>query len=275
MNTQFRGLPASIRAVRSGADRLSPGPRADPRQSRGASYGGVDPAVVNWRPPGSLAAAFAAASCAFSVCCAASMSSGGGGRCRWRVLVPSPPPSLARPGQTPAADRLPPSCRAVQHQAGECWSWNLLEAELGGNSDHHDCPMLPVLAVRRGGRSVMHAACRYQMTVDFSIVVGFRWWASRAGRHTLPSIGPGDDAGAGGADRTGTPKALPRDCLSCAGVPRLVSAVRAFFDARGYVEVETPCAVPAPGEEVHLAAFATERVRADRDAGSAVAAHQP
>jgi lysyl-tRNA synthetase class 2 len=41
---------------------------------------------------------------------------------------------------------------------------------------------------------------------------------------------------------------------------RLVQAVRAFFDARGYVEVETPYAVTAPGEEVHLAAFRTEQV---------------
>ncbi len=40
---------------------------------------------------------------------------------------------------------------------------------------------------------------------------------------------------------------------------RLAAAVRAFFDARGYVEVETPYAVPAPGEEVHLSAFATAR----------------
>jgi lysyl-tRNA synthetase class 2 len=39
---------------------------------------------------------------------------------------------------------------------------------------------------------------------------------------------------------------------------RLAAAVRAFFDARGYLEVETPYAVPTPGEEVHLSAFATE-----------------
>jgi lysyl-tRNA synthetase class 2 len=43
----------------------------------------------------------------------------------------------------------------------------------------------------------------------------------------------------------------------------LTKAVRAFFDAGGYVEVETPYAVSAPGEEVHLAAFATERVAPD------------
>lgn len=40
---------------------------------------------------------------------------------------------------------------------------------------------------------------------------------------------------------------------------RLVQATRAFFDARGILEVETPYAVPAPGEEVHLRAWRTER----------------
>jgi len=44
---------------------------------------------------------------------------------------------------------------------------------------------------------------------------------------------------------------------------RLAAAVRAFFDARGYLEVETPYAVAAPGEEVHLSAFATERIAPD------------
>ncbi len=41
---------------------------------------------------------------------------------------------------------------------------------------------------------------------------------------------------------------------------RLTAAVRAFFDSRGYLEVETAYAVGTPGEEVHLDAFATERV---------------
>ena len=40
----------------------------------------------------------------------------------------------------------------------------------------------------------------------------------------------------------------------------LSAAVRAFFSARGYTEVETPYAVPVPGEEVHLGTFRTERV---------------
>ena len=37
----------------------------------------------------------------------------------------------------------------------------------------------------------------------------------------------------------------------------LTTATRAFFTARGYTEVETPYAVPTPGEEVHLRAFPT------------------
>jgi len=43
----------------------------------------------------------------------------------------------------------------------------------------------------------------------------------------------------------------------------LTQAVRAFFAARGYTEVETPYAVPAPGEEVHLNAFRTIRKQPD------------
>lgn len=43
----------------------------------------------------------------------------------------------------------------------------------------------------------------------------------------------------------------------------LTQATRAFFTARGFTEVETPCAVPAPGEEVHLRTFATTREATD------------
>ncbi len=44
---------------------------------------------------------------------------------------------------------------------------------------------------------------------------------------------------------------------------RLTADTRAFFEACGYTEVETPYAVPAPGEEVHLRAFATSREHTD------------
>jgi lysyl-tRNA synthetase class 2 len=43
----------------------------------------------------------------------------------------------------------------------------------------------------------------------------------------------------------------------------LAQGTRAFFTARGYTEVETPYAVTAPGEEVHLRAFATSRDHPD------------
>jgi lysyl-tRNA synthetase class 2 len=43
----------------------------------------------------------------------------------------------------------------------------------------------------------------------------------------------------------------------------LTAATRAFFIGRGYSEVETPYAVRAPGEEVHLRTFRTMRERTD------------
>ena len=43
----------------------------------------------------------------------------------------------------------------------------------------------------------------------------------------------------------------------------LTRSVRGYFLKRGYMEVETPYAVPAPGEEVHLRTFATMRERPD------------
>jgi lysyl-tRNA synthetase class 2 len=36
----------------------------------------------------------------------------------------------------------------------------------------------------------------------------------------------------------------------------MTAGARAFFAARGYAEVETPYAVPVPGEEIHIQAFA-------------------
>lgn len=45
----------------------------------------------------------------------------------------------------------------------------------------------------------------------------------------------------------------------------LTRDTRGFFMGRGYTEVETPYAVPAPGEEVHLRAFATRFEAPDGD----------
>jgi len=36
---------------------------------------------------------------------------------------------------------------------------------------------------------------------------------------------------------------------------RIVREARAFFESRGYVEVETPLAIPCPGLDLHLDAF--------------------
>src|SRR5947208_189936 len=41
---------------------------------------------------------------------------------------------------------------------------------------------------------------------------------------------------------------------------RVAAALRQFFAARDFVEVETPALVPSPGNETHLHAFATELV---------------
>jgi lysyl-tRNA synthetase class 2 len=38
----------------------------------------------------------------------------------------------------------------------------------------------------------------------------------------------------------------------------VVRAIRAFFDARGFLEVDTPLVVPSPGLDLHLDAFALE-----------------
>ena len=43
----------------------------------------------------------------------------------------------------------------------------------------------------------------------------------------------------------------------------LTQAIRGFFAARGYTEVETLYAVPVPGEEVHLRAWRTQQHGAD------------
>ena len=49
--------------------------------------------------------------------------------------------------------------------------------------------------------------------------------------------------------------AARRDKLAARG--RVKRAVRDFFDAAGYVEVETPALQASPGLEPHLQAFAT------------------
>jgi lysyl-tRNA synthetase class 2 len=43
--------------------------------------------------------------------------------------------------------------------------------------------------------------------------------------------------------------------LSLTERARIVSSLRTFFDARGFLEVETPIVVPSPGLDVHLSAF--------------------
>ncbi len=43
----------------------------------------------------------------------------------------------------------------------------------------------------------------------------------------------------------------------------LTQATRAFFTAQGFAEVETPYAIPTPGEEIHVRTFATEREATD------------
>lgn len=45
---------------------------------------------------------------------------------------------------------------------------------------------------------------------------------------------------------------------------RIFGEVRAFFDARGYLEVETPALQAAPCMEAHIQAFKTEIISADR-----------
>lgn len=45
---------------------------------------------------------------------------------------------------------------------------------------------------------------------------------------------------------------------------RIKSAVRAWFDAQGFVEVETGCLQVSPGNETHLHAFKTERIGTDQ-----------
>lgn len=54
----------------------------------------------------------------------------------------------------------------------------------------------------------------------------------------------------------------PREVLEAR--KRMNDAVRQYFDARAFLEVETPIAVPSPGLEPHLEAFSTEEIGPDR-----------
>jgi lysyl-tRNA synthetase class 2 len=54
---------------------------------------------------------------------------------------------------------------------------------------------------------------------------------------------------------------------------RLTAATRAFFGARGFLEVETPALQVSPGLEPHLMAFATELVAADQQSSQPLYLH--
>src|SRR5574341_1196567 len=57
---------------------------------------------------------------------------------------------------------------------------------------------------------------------------------------------------------------VPPKAAAARARARLAAAVRAFLGSAGYEEVETPCLVPAPGTEPHLAAFETSFLSAGR-----------
>ena len=54
---------------------------------------------------------------------------------------------------------------------------------------------------------------------------------------------------------TGAPMLLARG--------RIKSAIRAWFEGQGFVEVETACLQVSPGNETHLHAFKTEAIGTD------------
>ncbi|HYD70052.1 EF-P lysine aminoacylase EpmA [Azospirillum sp.] len=54
---------------------------------------------------------------------------------------------------------------------------------------------------------------------------------------------------------------------------RVVGAVRRFFEARDFVEVDTPCLQVSPGMEPHLQAFATDLVAPNPDDGRRLYLH--
>jgi lysyl-tRNA synthetase class 2 len=59
-----------------------------------------------------------------------------------------------------------------------------------------------------------------------------------------------------------------RRAANLAARARIVCAIRDFFAARGFVEVDTPALQRSPGLEPHLEAFATQLARAGEDAAA-------
>nr|HPQ41625.1 EF-P lysine aminoacylase GenX [bacterium] len=53
---------------------------------------------------------------------------------------------------------------------------------------------------------------------------------------------------------------MPADLNTLKDRARIIAAVRRFFAARDFLEVETPTLAPSPGMEPHLLAFRTEYV---------------
>ena len=64
-------------------------------------------------------------------------------------------------------------------------------------------------------------------------------------------------------DASGPMRGAPRETLEARA--RILRAVRAWFEAQGFLEVETPARVRSPGQEVHLDAIAA---RGEAAAGS-------
>jgi lysyl-tRNA synthetase class 2 len=69
------------------------------------------------------------------------------------------------------------------------------------------------------------------------------------------------------------PEALARRRAALAARGRMLRAVRAFFDARAFTEVETPALQASPGMEAHLRAFRTELAKPFGQGARAVYLH--
>jgi lysyl-tRNA synthetase class 2 len=66
---------------------------------------------------------------------------------------------------------------------------------------------------------------------------------------------------------------LARRRVNLAARGRLAAATRALFEARGFLEVETPALQVSPGLEPHLAVFETRMLGADRRSGRTLYLH--